>query len=237
MSDPAPTLDEVRRLLTEKMDALDVAWEDDLDDLWKFTPTEQAREVARKADDFYSAYWQVVRAVLPKDSSLDKMREAASEAADDARTVVMDSWAMVLGRKIDRVEVVLESRRDTRASLVKAKQALRDAKGAQTKADRCSSKDDYTNAILEYRKSMGLIYQCEDELDEARRQAGLIDSDVRSKKAAIKISMGQLAVAVGVAIIATIVAVSKLDCGGLRLPWAPGVEVNEKAQVDTCTGQ
>lgn len=203
-----PGLDEWRRFLTDEMNILDKVWEDDLDDLWRFTPNDLARTIADYADEFYQRYWEVFRAVLQGNDgkkSWEDMKLEARNAASEAREYVSKAWATVVAHKIDLAERKLESLTGSSAPLINAKQAFRNAKTGYSKAEKRSTHGRHDDALAQFRESMGLIDRCEDEIDEAKRQhlvvieqqnASRITISIRKRTLIVAVSSGFVALAV-----------------------------------------
>lgn len=217
MSEPMPTFDEWRRFLMEEMAILDKVWEQDLDDIWTYTTTPLARIVAEIADEFYQAYWEMFRATLQKnDKPWKEMKQEAKAAAKGAEECVSRAWGTVVGDKIDRVERDLDATKDLRASVLKAKQLLRDARAAKSKAEKATTRQLYKDAIKYYRDAIELAIRSDDELEEARRQAGLINEQQKATSITIRLTKSRVIIAA----IAVLIALSGLIFGIVNLSLA-----------------
>lgn len=204
MSNSTPSLDEWRRFLTDEMNILDKVWENELDDVWPYTPNDLTRTLADIADEFYQAYWEMFRAVLhdPATKSWDEMKRDAKKAASDAVEHVSRAWETVVRNKITRVERAVEDIRATKAPLQDVNPLLREAKAAQRKAEKCASRDQYDGAIHQYRDAMKLITQCEDQLEEAKRQLSILTNGRQATLTNTRLTKTRVIVAIIAALVA-----------------------------------
>ena len=210
MSDETPSIDEWRKFLIEEMSVLDKVWEQDLDDLWTFTPERLARHVAEFADEFYQAYWDMFRATVQNTGKpWEQMKREAQAAAIEAQEKVARAWASVVGDKIDRVERDLESStKQPRVPLLKAKQLMRHAKDMKAKAEKAVTRGgDHATAIGCFREAVNFAIQSDEELEEAKRQAELASEQRKATSFTIRLTLWRLIVAaiVGLAAIASLV--------------------------------
>lgn len=190
MSDPPPSFDEWRRFLIEEMSILDKVWERDLDDIWTYTTTQLARTIGEIADGFYVAYWEMFRATLQEDNkSWEEMKREAKAAAEGAKEHVSRGWATVIGDKIDRLERDLDLAKEARASVLRPKQLLREARTAKGKAEKAATRDQYDDAITQYRNALDFAIQADDELEETRRQAALVADQQRARWISIRLKI------------------------------------------------
>lgn len=196
MADSPPSLDELRRFLHTEMKILDKAWEDDLDDVWAFAPAHLFRDIGSIADKFYQEYWELFRAVLQENSgkSWEEMKREGRMAANSAQDHICSAWLRVVGDKIDATERQLADAKNAPGPLVRAKQLFRKAKDGQTKAEKQASHNRHHDAISKYREAIGLINECDDEIDEALRQGSVITNHQKATWKTIHLTKKKLVI-------------------------------------------
>ncbi len=180
-----PGFDEWRDFLTKEMKVLDKAWEDDLDDVWTYTPNALQRTVHAIADDFYHAYWKMFRGVLQENKSWEEMKQAAGTAAEEAYDHVAKAWLTVVNHKLNRAEEELSLlAKDPKTALIKPKQLFREAGEAKRRAYKHhTTHGRYQDAIEHYREAVQLIIHCEGEMEEIKRKVAVsLEDQQRAEK-------------------------------------------------------
>jgi|GEM_PF-4951362 len=209
MPNSSPTNAELRSFLIREMNVLDKVWEGALDEVWTFTPSFLSETIAKIADEFYQEYWEMFRAVLQEPGekkSWEEMQREATAAGNNAQGHVSNAWSTVVSYRIDRSEQELDRARKTEASLLQAKKLFRDAKSAQTKAEKHASHDRHSEATSEYREAINFVIECDDEIEEARRRVSVLKTAQEVTEKGIRISVKKYILL----IVTTIVAVAGL---------------------------
>ena len=195
-----PSFQEWQTFLSEEMSVLDRLWEDDLDEVWTFVPSELASKIADVADRFYQAYWDLFRAVLESDKSWNEMKGTAKAAATAASTIVGEAWLTVVEHKLRQTELEIEQLRKNypQAPQLKPNQFFREAKESQTRAVKAAghATPRVDKIISDSKKALSLINNCTDEVAEAKRQAILQSGDESHRDKTIRLTSWRIAISV-----------------------------------------
>ena len=195
-----PSFQEWQTFLSEEMSVLDRLWEEDLDEVWTFVPSELASKIADVADRFYQAYWDLFRAVLESDKSWNEMKSDAKVAAAEARTIVGEAWLTVAEYNLLQAERQIEElrREYPQSPQLQLNKDFRGAKEAQARAVKAAghATPRVDRIIGDSKKALLLINNCTDEAAEARRQAALQSGNESHHRQTIQLTKWRITIAV-----------------------------------------